>query len=860
VRDDEDEIDGRAPPPSDAGDATTSHPGELPTLPSYPSHGISPRIGDYRIVRQLGEGGMGVVYEAEQRHPRRAVALKVIRGGAFVDESRVKMFQREAETLARLKHPGIAAIYESGRTEDGQHFFAMELVRGETLRDYLRASAPEGRLTPARIRERLRVFLRICDAVGYAHQRGVIHRDLKPSNILVLRPTTSIPTDPAPPTIKILDFGLARITGADVEMSTLVTELGKIRGTLPYMSPEQVRGNPDEIDLRTDVYSLGVILYQMLTGHLPHDVRTTAFHEGARRICEQPPRPLSMTWSATRRPDRDAETIVLKTLEKDPARRYQSVAALAEDVERYLGNQPILARPPSTLYQLRKMVARHKVGFGFAVTVSLLVVGFGVAMALQARRVAAERDRANAQAEAAEQISSFLVDVFRVPDPSESRGDTVTAREVLDRGAERIRAELVDQPEARASLMATIAEVYANLGLYDRAAKLAADAYAIEQALHPLADPGTARVLVLQANIAELRGDYKESERLARESLAIERRLAHPEDDRIAQIQQSLAVALKLQGRLDEAEEHYREALDLRRRLPEDNEAEVSSTLASLAELLRAKGHLDQAETLAREALDISRAAHGEVHPQVVSSLNNLALVLQDRGAPKEAEPLLRKAIELDKKLYGEDDPHVATAMNNLAALIRDNAPDEAEALHRRALAIRRAAFGENHPDVAASLNNLAVLLQRKGELDEAERLMREALKIVRTLLGNDHPHVGVSLYNLGRLLYRKGDWAGARDCLREALPIVERTSPPGHWRVGNVRSMLGGCLVRMGKLRDAEPLVLQGYETIRAARGPADHYTVSALERVVDLYRRWDKPAETSRYEALLPSPPESR
>src|SRR5436309_377081 len=377
-------------------------------------------IGDFRILRKLGEGGMGIVYEAEQQHPRRSVALKVIRGGAYVDDSHLRMFQREAQTLARLKHPAIAAIYESGRTEDGLHFFAMELVRGQTLGEHYRKRKPEGELSAAEVRERLVLLRKICDAVNYAHQRGVIHRDLKPSNILIMGEAapsasgsgsgsfaTSIPD------IKILDFGLARITDTDVAVTTIVTEAGVVQGTLPYMSPEQVRGNPEEIDLRTDIYSLGVILYELLTGELPHELKRAAMPEAVGDCCVDPPRSLTKATRTTRRLDRDLETIVMKALEKEPSRRYQSAAAFSEDIQRYLANQPILARPPSAVYQFRKLVARHKGLFAFLGVMFVLLVGFAVAMAVQAERIARERDRASREAETAQKVSEFLVGLSR---------------------------------------------------------------------------------------------------------------------------------------------------------------------------------------------------------------------------------------------------------------------------------------------------------------------------------------------------------------------------------------------------------------------------------------------------------------
>src|SRR5262245_15214180 len=383
------------------------------TRPEFGSSPDSPIfIGDHRIFRKLGEGGMGVVYEAEQQHPRRLVALKVIRGGRLVGEYQVKLFQREAQALARLKHPGIAAIYEAGRTDDGQHYFVMELVRGIPLLDYVKGRRLTGRQAPSNIRQRLELFLKICEAISYAHQRGVIHRDLKPANILVPEESEGQSLDGPGlrrDEVKVLDFGLARIMDEDGAGASGLSQAGQVKGTLPYMSPEQVRGVPDQIDVRADVYALGVILYELLSERLPYDLEHVTLPQAIRIICEVAPKPLNRAWGESRdresrkteRIDRDVETIALKALEKDPERRYRSAAAMAEDVTRYLTNQPIQARPPSALYQIRKLVARHKVPFASLATVFALLLGFAITMAALSARIARERDKAVAAERAA---------------------------------------------------------------------------------------------------------------------------------------------------------------------------------------------------------------------------------------------------------------------------------------------------------------------------------------------------------------------------------------------------------------------------------------------------------------------------
>jgi serine/threonine protein kinase/tetratricopeptide (TPR) repeat protein len=780
------------------------------------STGNSPMIGNYRIIREIGKGGMGIVYEAEQQEPKRLVALKVIQGTRLLDDYNIKLFEREAQALARLKHPGIAAIYESGRTQEGQHFFAMELVRGDTLEVYLRKSADSGTFTPQQLREKLAIFRKISDAITYAHQRGVIHRDLKPSNIIVQREFDSSDSSAElhVPSIKILDFGLARITETDLAVATIGTEIGQIQGTLPYMSPEQVRGNPDEIDVRSDVYSLGVILYEMIAGRRPYDVHHAMLHEAARIICEIAPTPLSKSWSGTKRLDRDIETIVGKALEKEAPRRYQSVAAMSEDVFRFLTGQPILARPPSSIYQLRKMAARHKLGFAFAALLLVLITVFSIGISFQARRIARERDRANREAKTAQQVSEFLVSLFQVSDPFEGKGKDVTAREILEAGSGRIASELQDQPEVRATLLNTMGRVYRNLGLYDKAIEL------------------------VQAG------------------LRIREQRLGPDNIETAKSLDSLG-ALKLdKADYGLAETLMRRALEIRINRLGTESAEVAESYNNLSSVEFEKGNWTKSEVLVRRALAIQKKALGENTLEVANSLNNLAIVLQYEDKLAESEPLYQEALTLRRRLLGADHPFVAQSINNLAMLyLRVQNFAEAEKLFREALASNQRAFGDEHPEVAANLNNLALLNLQWKRLPQAELMYRQVVAIDQKNLGENNPALSEPIQSLGVVLTREKKFPEAEECLRKAISLKLLRFQENHWQVATARNLLGACLFDRKKYKDAEPLLVQSYGIIKAQFGMKHERTRRAASRLIDLYNATGKRDMSAALEADLAS-----
>lgn len=792
-------IDG-AGGPGDAAQAdlqTLSHAGPtaVPGGVAAPEGGQPAEIAGYRIVGKLGEGGMGVVWEAEQQQPRRRVALKVMRQGRDRDPLYVRLFQREAETLGRLKHPGIAAIHESGRTEDGRDYFAMELVSGNNLGDWLR-SRPET-VTPEELELRLRLFRSVCEAVHYAHQRGVVHRDLKPGNIVVTDELS------APP-VKVLDFGLARITDADLAPGSLLTEVGIIKGTLAYMAPEQALGRGDAIDVRTDVYALGVLLYELLAGQRPYDVASTAIAEAIRVICEEPPRSLHEAWRGTRRLDPDLATIVGKALEKEPERRYGSAAALADDVERHLASQPIAARPPSRVYRMQKFVRRHRVAVAAAAAVLAALLAGTAATAWQARQ--SERARLEA-----ERVAEFMQDLLSGVGPGVARGrDTKLLEELLDGAAARIgNGELAAAPRAELALRHTIGTVQRELARYDEAARMLEPALPLARRLRRGDHADTAQALGDAGNLELDRGELERAGPLLREALAMERRLHAGDHEDVATALNDLATLHEDGGDLAASEPLHREALEMRRRLaPGDDEA-VAESLNNLANVARGLGDAARAEALFREALAMNRRLHPGDHPRVAGGLNNLAIVVQDRGDLAGAEPLLRETLEMRRRLFPGDHPYVATG-----------------------------------------LGNLALLLQDREDLVAPEALFLESLAMRRRLFPDGHPSVATDLANLGRLYLARGEAAKALPVYREAVPLYERSLGAAAWPAANARMGVGRALAALGRYAEAEAELLAAHRVFSAAQGVPAKHVARCAEELAKLYEAWARVSPGRGYE----------
>ena len=739
--------------------------------------GSSPNfIGPYRLVKLLGEGGMGQVWLAEQTVPvRRKVALKLIKGGRY-DQSVILRFESERQSLAIMDHPAIAKVFDAGTTADGQPFFVMEFVPGSPITQY----CDQKRLNT---RERLELFIKVCDGVQHAHQKALIHRDLKPGNILV----NEVDGKAAP---HIIDFGIAKATEKQPDGETLVTQVGMLIGTPGYMAPEQTNSNIQDIDTRADVYALGVILYELLTGCLPFDLKQwqkQPLHEVLRQIREDdPPRPSTKLTTETKTAtesagmrqaelrqlvsllEGDLDWITMKALEKDRERRYNSPTSLAADIIRYLTDEPVLATPPSFSYRAGKFVKRHRAAVLAATTVFFMLIALAVSMTVQAVRIARERDRANREAAAAKNVSDFLIGLFKVSDPSQARGNTITAREILDQGANQIETKLTRQPVVQAQLLVTIGTVYETLGLYPQAQKL------------------------------------------QEKSLELRRRVLGPQHPDTLAVMKELGGTLRVEGQLTEAEKLLRQTLESGRRVLGPENPETLLCMNELANTLRDQGRLPESEKLRVETLAVQRRVLGPEHPDTLRSMNNLADTLGEEGRLPEAEQLLREALELRRKVLGPDHPETLRTAYNLAGYLGyDNHLEEAEKLQRETLDLRRRVLGDAHPDTLATMDSLANILQLETHYAEAEKLRRTVLEVQRSVLGPEHPSTLFTMSEMANTLSVEGHYREADALLREALAIQNRVLGPDHPDTAGTKYNLA-CNAALGGHRKEALALLQ--------------------------------------------------
>jgi tetratricopeptide (TPR) repeat protein len=768
---------------------------------------------------------------AEQEEPvQRRVALKVIKLGMDT-KTVIARFEAERQALALMDHPNIAKVLDAGATDSGRPYFVMELVRGVRITDY----CDQNHLSTA---QRLGLFVQICHAIQHAHQKGIVHRDIKPSNILVT-------VHDGMPIPKVIDFGIAKATsGQRLTDKTLYTAFEQFIGTPAYMSPEQAEMSSLDIDTRSDIYSLGVLLYELLTSKTPFDARElldSGLDAMRRTIREKDPvRPSTRlhamrddeltTTAKCRRTEPpklihllagDLDWIVMKALEKDRTRRYDTANSLATDVLHHIENEPVLARPPSSLYRFQKLVRRNKLVFSAATAVAgALVLGLVASVWMFVRenharhRAVSAEQQAKIEAAKSQQVALFLKDMLYGVGPSAALGrDTVMLREILEKTAERVDKELSNQPQVQAELQNTLGEVYDALGEYPRAGILFRKALETRKTLTGTASTNVAASLNNIAVVQYHQNKLAEAEATQREALEMVKKILGKEDETVADYMSNLANVLHDEKKLAEAETLHREALAMRRKLHGNESADVALSLNNLAGVLGDLSQYPEAEDKHREALRIRRKLFGNFHPEVSQSLNNLALVLRAEGKLDEAVASAAESVAIGKKLLPADHPEVVSSVSNLGHMLEEQGkPAEAEPLYREALASRIKNNGLEQADVAQGRQNLGRVLATQGKLPEAEMEFRQALAVRRKLFGNDNPSVAASLESLALTLAQQEKAAEGETLARECLALREKKAPDD-WRTFHTRSVLGGCLSSQKKYAEAEPLLLAGYD-----------------------------------------------
>jgi tetratricopeptide (TPR) repeat protein len=794
---------------------------------------VPDRIGRYHCKRVIAIGGMGIVYEAVQEHPHRTVALKVMKAG-IASRSVLRRFEYESQILARLRHPNIAQVYEAGTHDDGRGavpYFAMEYIpNAKGLTEYVR----DARLST---RQRLELFAKVCDAVHHGHQKGIIHRDLKPGNILV--------DSAAEP--KIIDFGVARATDSDMAITTLQTDVGQLIGTLQYMSPEQCEADPHDLDLRSDVYALGVVLYELLCDQLPYDVSHAAVYEAARVIREETPTKPSMLNRLLRG---DLETIALKALEKDRNQRYQSSAEFAADLRHYLHDEPIVARRPSALYQFRKFARRNKLLVGGTVALIVVLAAGGAVSTFLAIGQAR-------QAQLARQVNDFLrEDVLGSIDLGRTPFSELTVETILNEATENIEGRFEEEPLVEAEIRTTLGQSYSRIGRYqesrahyerayelrrtelgEEAAKTlrskrtlghayhrvgeSAEARAmlsetLEQARRLLgpADPETLSTMNTLGWVLNKTGDYDQAERLLSECLEERRRVLGPEKPNTVSTIRNLAWVYIQQGRYDDAEPLMLKVLEIRRRLRGEDHRTTASAMIDVGGLYKRQGHYDKAEPLLTEALERRREVYGDEHPTTLWAVSDLGWLYKDMARYEESEQLFKEALEGRRRVHGTEHPNTATSVYSLGTLyLAWGRNRDAERLLTEALDLRRRIHGPEHPNTLAAMGNLAGAHYNLGRYEQAEPLWTELLAIYRAKFGNEHSNVIWMLRNLSSLYSLQGRFPEAQARFTEALDLARRALGEEHPSTLAVMAGLADVLLAQGEYDGVEPLLVETIE-----------------------------------------------
>lgn len=798
-------------------------------------------IGMYQVREMIGRGGMGQIYLAYRTDNLydQPVAIKVMKA-RLNDDDTLRKFDAERKILASLDHPNIARLYDGGVSSKGLPYFVMEYVKGEPVDQYCNQQK-------CTLKERIQLFLTICNAVGFAHQNLVVHRDLKPSNILVK----------ADGTVKLLDFGIATLLSEDESTN------GGHFLSLAYASPEQLAGS--KITTTSDVFSLGVILYKLLTGVYPLSDRRPGRKEFTDEDHPELPseailKPVNTLvsglnisaneWSGKLAGDLDA--IIMKALRTYPADRYSATEQLSDDIRRYENQLPVYARAATTGYRLQKFIGRHKAGFAASVAAILLLALFTGALIFQQAQTVSERNTAMLERDKATEIATFLEELLASADPSygTERADTLRIRDLLQSGTERVRRELAGQPVIQAQMLIVLGDVYRNLGNYEEARLLLERSMQIRESLHEGDHPDVAESLNSFGALSSQTGEYDAASEYLNRALEMRLRLFGNVHKDVVKSYTTLANLKQTTGDYDEAEKLYREALSINNQLSGEPDKNTATSMANLATILQRKGNLDEAEQYHRQALSIYETVLSGDHPLIATSSNNLALLLTERGMFEQALPFARKALEMRKNLYGEQHPEVLTSLNNLASLLADiGNVEEAEELYFRSLELRRIQHGDESMAVAVAYNNLGTLFRKTGRYNDSVPLFRKAAETAGRVLGTDHPSVGIITGNLAGSLRLQGFIDEAEQHYTSALNLLQRTLTDDHPSTARLKIGLGECLTDRGSYQQAEQLIREGSDLLREK---GSNLRV-AHEAFVNLYRAWDRPDDAAMYQEFL-------
>jgi len=809
------------------------------------------RIGPFRLERVLGRGGTATVYLARRDDGQfeQQVAVKILHRGTGMPAR----FEQERQILAALDHPNIARLLDGGVTEQGVPYVVMEYIEGTPLSDYC-----EERRLP--IGDRLRLFRHVVDAVGDAHGKLIVHRDIKSANILV--------TEGGVP--KLLDFGIAKLLQSDA-IPHAAPETRALKPMTPeYASPEQVRGEP--LGIATDIYQLGYLLYELLTGQSPYDVRQTdlvalltAIAESAaispsRRIATVDAEPEDAPWhrrGTTRRGLEkqlrgDLDRVVLKALHKDPAQRYATAAEFATDIDAVLDRRPVSARTDSFGYRGTMFVRRHAVAVG---TATAVFAGIVAGLALFTLRLADERQRAELEANKAREVTEFLMELFAASDPRESGAKPLTARELLARGVENAEA-LNEQADVQAEMMEVLGQIYIELGEYRTARQLLTRALDSRRSSPDAGDGELLSSLLSMSRLLLRTGDYEGAEALYREALELHEQTSDAQNLETASILNGLGNAVASQGRLEPAREVAERALAIREAILGKSHPDVAASLNNVGLIAMEQGDYDAAEAMHRRALDMRRGLFGREHLDITYSLNNLALVYHERGEYELAEPLYRELVAMDRKILGDEHPEVAMDLNNLAGLLSDTGRhEEAQPLHEQALRIRREKLGPDHPLVGQSMHNLAWLYLRQDDFEQSEALFRDALSLRRAAYGEKHPEVANTLYGLAGLLTEIEEYEEAESLYRQALSMRRELLGDSHPDVARSLWGIGTLYRRRNRFNIAEAHFLEALQVVDDT-GASGNTNAMIRESLVELYIAWGRPDDAIRYRSD-PHPP---